>query len=410
MTGVPKPYYDDGRGIVIYLGDCRDILPHLPKVDLVLKSGNHLSTDSRIINHEEESAGASRARKGRDILEREEGGDSLAVLRVPLVDASGGVVLGGVPDGIKQGNDPNRDFIAGQGQGGCRERSLQVRHPEPDVSSIDRQGQMLNVSDGGAAGSASQERRPLRQPVDKSSNPLRGLPQQASQNTVVAQAQIICLTDPPYGIKRDKGFGGFEGFGGFGTPIARRQYPDCWDSERPDETTFSAILHRCDLAIIWGGNFFADRLPRSTHWLVWDKLNSMPSFGDCELAWTSSNRKSVKKYTVEWNGLISKEEHRHHPTQKPLALMLAVCRDYSKQPDTILDPFMGSGTTLVAAKQLGRRAIGIEIESKYCDIAIKRLEQEVLPLDMPQKIEKRHRVADSLLLDGMTTDTQNDEG
>ncbi len=190
----------------------------------------------------------------------------------------------------------------------------------------------------------------------------------------------LALTDPPYGIKMDHGFHGFQGFGGFGEPIARRQYPDSWDKERPSAVTFAMLLTRCRKAIIWGGNFFADLLPPSTHWLVWDKLNTMPTFGDCELAWTNVDRKSVKKKTVEWNGLLGKELERYHPTQKPLELMAWCLATYSEANQTILDPFMGSGTTLRAAKDLGRKCIGIEIEEKYCEIAARRLQQEVLPL------------------------------
>jgi DNA modification methylase len=187
----------------------------------------------------------------------------------------------------------------------------------------------------------------------------------------------LVLTDPPYGIDMSQGF---EGFGGFGEPIARRQYADAWDKERPTQKALEVVRRAGGLVIIWGGNFFADILPRSTHWIVWDKKNTMPSFGDCELAWTSSNRKSVKKYEVEWNGLLGKEGHRHHPTQKPLKLMEFCMRDYSKGGWSLCDPFMGSGTTLVAAKNLGRKAIGIEIEEKYCEIAAQRLSQEVMAL------------------------------
>lgn len=190
----------------------------------------------------------------------------------------------------------------------------------------------------------------------------------------------LVLTDPPYGVKMSKGFGGFEGFGGFGKPIGRRQYPDGWDEYRPLPETFELILSRCSNAIIFGGNFFADILPQSRHWIVWDKLNTMPTFGDCELAWTNVDRKSVKKKVVEWNGLLGKERERYHPTQKPLELMIWCIEQYSKEGDIVLDPFMGSGTTLRAAKDLGRKAIGIEIEERYCEIAVKRLAQEVLPL------------------------------
>jgi DNA modification methylase len=194
------------------------------------------------------------------------------------------------------------------------------------------------------------------------------------------QKVALCLTDPPYGVQMSNGFDGFDGFGGFGKPIARRQYPDSWDKERPSSVLFAMLLARCDRAIIFGGNFFADLLPASTHWIVWDKLNTMPSFGDCELAWTNVDRKSVKKKTVEWNGLLGKERERFHPTQKPLELMTWCLETYSQPTDVILDPFMGSGTTLRAAKDLGRKCIGIEIEEKYCEIAVRRLAQSVLPL------------------------------
>ena len=191
----------------------------------------------------------------------------------------------------------------------------------------------------------------------------------------------LVLTDPPYGIKRDKGFCGFCGFGGFGEPIKRREYKDDkWDSNRPCKEIFDVIVSAGKMVIIWGGNFFADILPRSTHWIFWDKLQTMPTFGDGELAWTSSDRKSIKKFTLEYNGLIGKEAWRVHPTQKPVKLMTWCIDEYLKEGNTILDPFMGSGTTLRAAKDLNRKAIGIEIEEKYCEIAAQRMTQEVLPL------------------------------
>ena len=185
----------------------------------------------------------------------------------------------------------------------------------------------------------------------------------------------LVLTDPPYGIKLDKGFGGF---GGFGKPIARRQYADTWDDKVPNKEVFDEILRVSKWVIICGGNFFAHLLPQSRHWIFWDKLNTMPSFGDGELIWTNIDRKSVKKYTLEWNGLLGKEESRCHPTQKPLKLMTYLLATYSKDDHTVYDPFMGSGTTARACKDLGRNYIGSEISKEYCEIAEKRLRQEVL--------------------------------
>jgi DNA modification methylase len=185
------------------------------------------------------------------------------------------------------------------------------------------------------------------------------------------------VTDPPYGIGQDKGFEGFEGFGGFGEPIARRQYIGDWDDCRPSKEAFDAITKIARHSVIFGGNYFTDLLPVGGHyqWFVWDKKNTMPTFSDCELVWTNIDRKSVKLLTYEYNGLIGKREERVHPTQKPYEVMRWCIGRLPKGSDTILDPFMGSGTTGVACAKLGRKFIGIEIEPKYFDIACKRIEQ-----------------------------------
>ena len=185
----------------------------------------------------------------------------------------------------------------------------------------------------------------------------------------------LVLTDPKYGIGMDKGFEGFEGFGGFGPPIARKQYDDQWDNERPPKEFFDLIV-KTKLTLIFGGNFFADLLPQSTHWIFWDKLNTMPTFGDGELIWTNSKRKSVKKIIYEYNGLLGKEGKRYHPTQKPVGLFVLILEERSKPTDLILDPMIGSGTTAIACERLNRRWIGIEISEAYCEIAKKRIEKE----------------------------------
>ncbi len=125
-------------------------------------------------------------------------------------------------------------------------------------------------------------------------------------------------------------------------------------------------------AVIWGGNYF--NLPPSRGWLVWYKRDSVPSAADVELAWTSRN---MNARLIDQTIAATNAERVGHPTQKPLAVM---CWSPSFFPGVkmVLDPFMGSGTTLVAARRFGARAIGIETERKYCDIAIERLRQQVL--------------------------------
>ena len=134
--------------------------------------------------------------------------------------------------------------------------------------------------------------------------------------------------------------------------------------------------------IIFGGNYFIEHLTNSSCWIVWDKDNGESFFADCELAWTSFDT-AVRKFKWKWNGMLQEEmgankEFRHHPTQKPIELFKWILENYSEEGQTILDPFLGSGTTLIAAKQLNRNAIGIEISPEYCEIAKQRLSQSIL--------------------------------
>jgi site-specific DNA-methyltransferase (adenine-specific)/modification methylase len=146
-----------------------------------------------------------------------------------------------------------------------------------------------------------------------------------------------------------------------------------WDAKPPSNDLMDLIFSLADKQIHWGGNYF--NVPPSRCWLVWDKCTGANSFADCELAWTNLDS-VVKKLTLPWLGSNAKDEsgERVHPTQKPLNLM-RWCIDVAGKPDIILDPFMGSGTTGVAAVQMGRKFIGIEREPKYFEIACKRIEQ-----------------------------------
>lgn len=188
----------------------------------------------------------------------------------------------------------------------------------------------------------------------------------------------LLLTDPPYGIGRANGMGG----GGKGLTGKRQatRYSGDWDCERPAADTLTAATSAAAICIVWGGNYFADVLPVRPKWLVWDKEQTMPSYSDAELAWTTLDGVAVKMLRYSGNGLLAREKTRVHPTQKPLALMLW-CIGLAGGVQTILDPFAGSGTTGRAAKDLGRKATLIEREERYCEIADSRMAQEVLPLE-----------------------------
>jgi len=192
----------------------------------------------------------------------------------------------------------------------------------------------------------------------------------------------LVLTDPPYGIgeSSDKVESRNIYIKGLGNSLAQqRDYGEFhWDDKVVDADLMNLVLSIGEHKCVFGGNYYD--LPPTSCWLIWDKENGANDFADAELAWTNYPKAvRIKKHL--WNGMLRKgKERRDHPTQKPLEVIewcITLCPD---EPQTILDPFMGSGTTLVAAKQLNRKCIGIELEEKYCEIAVKRLQQEYLGL------------------------------
>lgn len=175
----------------------------------------------------------------------------------------------------------------------------------------------------------------------------------------------LVLTDPPYGI----------GFAAQPTDYQRIRgfKPTSWDDKPVDSETIALIMKMGRISIIWGGNYYS--MPPSRGWLAWTKPDSPPSMGNVEFAWTSMDR--CARHIIQ-SIAATNAERVGHPTQKPLAVILWAIEQAPNDCTTILDPFMGSGTTLRAAKDLGRQCIGIELEEKYCEIAAKRLRQEVL--------------------------------
>ena len=177
-----------------------------------------------------------------------------------------------------------------------------------------------------------------------------------------------CVTDPPYGIA-DKWQGG--GRYGWQRDVASRALRNEWDAKPLGRREIDIILAAADRHIIWGGNYFP--LPPSRCWLVWNKPERGFTLAEAELAWT--NRDNV----VRVFDAPRSEPDREHPTQKPVSLM-RWCVE--KTAGTVLDPFMGSGTTGVACAKLGRRFIGIEIDEGYFDIACRRIDDAYRQRDL----------------------------
>lgn len=191
------------------------------------------------------------------------------------------------------------------------------------------------------------------------------------------------ITDPPYGIGQDGGAQRTRG--------SKRTNGEKlgWDSERPAKSVFDLMLARSDVAVIWGGNYFADYLPASMGWLYWEKRMG-GDFADGELAWTSQH-KALRQFSH-----YRKNKGDEHPTQKPIELMRWCIEMCKNVPESILDPFMGSGTTGVASVQMGRKFIGIEREPKYFEIACKRIEQAASQAQLfePERPQLKQAVLD----------------
>ena len=191
------------------------------------------------------------------------------------------------------------------------------------------------------------------------------------------------VTDPPYGIGEARNNNASRS----AIAVSRDYGCASWDDERKVAEVVEAVRISGE-QVVFGGNYYADVLPASPSWIVWDKDNGANDFADCELAW-SSHKRAVRKVRWRWHGMRQEpgapRDKRVHPTQKPLGLMAWVLENYTNPADIILDPFCGSGTTCVAAKRLGRRYIGIDIEPKYADIARERIAKEEWSQDRQRK-------------------------
>lgn len=197
------------------------------------------------------------------------------------------------------------------------------------------------------------------------------------------------VTDPPYGIKeaagknasRSKPMRGHE-VRMPGKTITATDYGDKrWDDAPVSPELMETVIASGKSSIIFGGNYYA--LPATSCWLVWDKVNGDSDFADCELAWTNMP-KAVRRIKFMWNGMFRQngEPRGDHPTQKPVEVMRWCIGHLPSNAVSILDPFMGSGTTGVAAVMMGRKFIGIEREPEFFEIACRRVREAYRQPDM----------------------------
>jgi site-specific DNA-methyltransferase (adenine-specific) len=185
----------------------------------------------------------------------------------------------------------------------------------------------------------------------------------------------LVLTDPPYGINAYS-----TGTMGGGVLAKQSTFKATdWDSHIPPKESFEQMLRVSKNQIIFGGNYFANYLPNSSCWIIWDKDNGDNNFADCELAWTSF-KTAARKFLWKWQGMLQErmgelKEKKYHPTQKPIGLMQKILTKYTDEGQTVLDCYSGSGSISVACEKMGRNYIGIEISPEYCEIARKRVQE-----------------------------------
>jgi len=180
------------------------------------------------------------------------------------------------------------------------------------------------------------------------------------------------IQDPPYGISV---VGGSKSFGSVvGSNIVRaNKYAPIVDDDKPYDPSY--ILSICPDTVLWGANYYSDKLPPKKGWLVWDKKGKDwdDNFSDCELAWTPFD-KVTKIYRYLWMGIVQEgnREARMHPTQKPAGLYERIITDLFVDGGCIIDFYLGSGTTLIACENLSRKCRAVEISPAYVAVAIQR--------------------------------------
>ncbi len=191
------------------------------------------------------------------------------------------------------------------------------------------------------------------------------------------------MHDPPYGINvvgvsatigGDKPFGKETGSIGFHGVVKTNVYRPIEGDDKPFDPT--QLLPHAKDNILWGANYYADKLEPKKGWIVWDKKGRedwRDNFSDCELAW-SSLPIVTRIFRHTWMGMVQEgqREKRVHPTQKPVQLFVKIMGEVFKEDGVIIDFYLGSGTTLIAAHQLNRVCYGIELDPSYVSVCLQR--------------------------------------
>jgi site-specific DNA-methyltransferase (adenine-specific) len=188
----------------------------------------------------------------------------------------------------------------------------------------------------------------------------------------------LAIVDPPYGIGEASGKNHSRG------SICKPKLYDIkqWDESTPEQVYFNELFRVSKNQIIWGGNYFLDKINKPTScFIVWDKDNGKNDFADCELAWTSF-KTAVRKYKFKWAGMLQgdmkNKEHRIHPTQKPVALYKWLLENYTNNKDAkILDTHLGSGSIAIACHDYMYDLTACELDIYYYENAIKRIKNHM---------------------------------
>ena len=185
----------------------------------------------------------------------------------------------------------------------------------------------------------------------------------------------LAIVDPPYGINASEMTMG----SGKNKKYSKGKK---WDNKTPEQKYFDELVRVSKNQIIWGGNYFTDKLKPSRCYIFWDKgINGDCDFADGELAWCSFD-KVLRIAPIRYKGFLGADKVRIHPTQKPIKLYEWLLMNYAKEGDKILDTHLGSGSIALACHNLGFDLTACELDKEYYDAAIKRIDQHKAQIRM----------------------------